>query len=117
MPETDWQSGRQSESDMVMKNKKGFTKVVFRRGLLKFVAAIDTEKIRDAIAGTNLKSGEKGNINGYDIRFDAKGRNARASVVSGEIVDQKFTHIFPTRFAEKKAVFPAPRRKDMNLQM
>ena len=83
---------------------------------LERCGSTDREKLRDAIASTNLKSGEKGNINAYDIQFDAKGQNSKATVLSGQVLDQKLTYVFPLKYAERKPVFPVPPWKDRNLQ-
>lgn len=92
-----------------------YSAVYVLKDALERCASTDRDAIRDALAKTNLKAGEKGNINAYGIQFDSKGQNFKASVTSGQIINQKFTYIYPLQYAEAKPIFPVPKWSDRNL--
>jgi len=83
---------------------------------LERAASLDPEKIREALAATNLSSGP-GMIVGYDaVEFDKTGQNKNASLVMVQINDNgnglERISIWPksARRAGYKPVFPMPRK-------
>ena len=92
-----------------------YSAVFLLKDALERSASTNSDSIRDALAETDLKAGEKGNINAYGIKFDEKGQNIRARVVSGQIINSQFTYIYPEKYAETKPVFPVPKWADRDL--
>ena len=75
---------------------------------LERAASTDREKVRDAIAKTNLAD----HILPQDaIRFDETGENANASPALLQVQGGKPLCVGPARFAETKPVFPVPKWK------
>jgi branched-chain amino acid transport system substrate-binding protein len=76
--------------------------------VLTFVDAIeragslDREKVRDAIAKTDL-------MTFYGpIRFDATGKNVAKSMVLYQVQNGKYMVVAPSKWANAKAIYPAP---------
>lgn len=76
--------------------------------VLTFVDAIeragslDREKVRDAIAKTDL-------MTFYGpIRFDATGKNIAKSMVLYQVQNGKYMVVAPSKWANSKAIYPAP---------
>jgi branched-chain amino acid transport system substrate-binding protein len=76
--------------------------------VLAFVDAIersgslDREKVRDAIAGTDLMS-----FYG-PIRFDATGKNVAKPMALYQVLNGQYKVVAPRQWANSKAVYPAP---------
>ena len=65
--------------------------------------SFDTEKVRDAIAKTNLKT-FYGNV-----KFDKTGKNIAKPMVLRQIVKGKFKVVAPTKWATSKLIHPRPK--------
>lgn len=71
---------------------------------LERAASTDRDKVRDALAATNLKD----QIVPYPIAFDDKGQNPHARTLLMQVLDQKIAVVYPNEFAEAKPVIPMP---------
>jgi branched-chain amino acid transport system substrate-binding protein len=75
---------------------------------LERAASTDRDKVRDALAKTNLAD----HILPQDaIRFDDTGENANASPALLQVQNGRALVVGPARFAEAKPVFPVPKWK------
>jgi branched-chain amino acid transport system substrate-binding protein len=89
-----------------------YTCVYILKDALERAASTDREKIRDALAKTHLKPGEKGNIQPCSIIFEEAGQNKDARTVIAQIQDGKRRSIFPVQFASREPIWPMPKWKD-----
>ncbi|HET9470427.1 MAG TPA: ABC transporter substrate-binding protein, partial [Usitatibacter sp.] len=64
--------------------------------------SLDPQKVRDALAQTNLTT-----FYG-PIKFDATGKNIAKSMVLYQVQGGKYKVVAPTKWAEAKIVYPAP---------
>jgi branched-chain amino acid transport system substrate-binding protein len=69
----------------------------------------DREKLRDAIAKTDLKVGERDGIAPYRVKFDEKGQNIYASLLVEQIQKGELAPFFPPDMTKGKAVWPVPK--------
>lgn len=69
----------------------------------------DREKLRDAIAKTDLKVGERGGIAPYRVKFDEKGQNIYASLLVEQIQKTELVPFFPPNMTKGKAIWPVPK--------
>jgi branched-chain amino acid transport system substrate-binding protein len=74
------------------------------RDALERAGAADREKVRDALARTSLRD----QIVPYPIAFDEKGQNREARTLLMQAQGGKIAVVYPTAFAEAKAVLPVP---------
>lgn len=65
--------------------------------------SLDQEKVRDAIADTDLQT-----FYG-PVKFDDTGKNIAKSMVMYQIQDQKYKVVAPTKWASTKMIYPAPK--------
>jgi branched-chain amino acid transport system substrate-binding protein len=87
---------------------QAYTVVHVLRDALERAGSTDREKVRDALARTNLAD----HILPQDaIRFDESGENANASPALLQVQNGRPVAVGPARFAEAKPVFPVPRWK------
>ncbi|WER46293.1 amino acid ABC transporter substrate-binding protein [Cupriavidus sp. WKF15] len=64
--------------------------------------SFDTEKVRDALAGTDL-------MTFYGpLKFDQSGKNVAKSMVLYQVQDGKFKVVAPAKWASSKVIYPAP---------
>ncbi|MGO4304591.1 amino acid ABC transporter substrate-binding protein [Cupriavidus sp. RAF12] len=64
--------------------------------------SFDTEKVRDALASTDM-------MTFYGpVRFDQSGKNVAKSMVLYQVQDGKFKVVAPSRGASSKIIYPAP---------
>ena len=70
--------------------------------------------MRDAIAKTYIKRGEKGNLLLFDVSFDEDGQNPHPKGVFTQVFKKKMELIYPDFAASKKPVFPVPRWAEEN---
>jgi len=64
--------------------------------------SFDTEKVRDALATTDL-------MTFYGpLRFDQSGKNVAKSMVLYQVQDGKFKVVAPAKWASSKVIYPAP---------
>ncbi|UCE51667.1 MAG: amino acid ABC transporter substrate-binding protein [Desulfobacterales bacterium] len=66
----------------------------------------DTEKVRDAIAATNLQT-----FYGW-VKFDETGKNIAKPMVLRQIQKGKYVPVAPRKFAAGEVIFPKPKWKD-----
>jgi len=85
---------------------QAYTVIGVLRDALERAASGDRDKLRDAIARTNLAD----HILPQDaIKFDDTGENANASPALLQVQNGKPVVVGPARFAEGKPVFPVPK--------
>jgi branched-chain amino acid transport system substrate-binding protein len=87
---------------------QGYQVVFVLKDALERAASTDREKVRDALAKTNLTD----HILTQDaIRFDEAGENVNATPALLQVQGGKPVVVGPARFAEAKPVFPVPKWK------
>jgi branched-chain amino acid transport system substrate-binding protein len=64
--------------------------------------------LRDAIAATDLKSGDRNFFLLRGVKFNDKGDNERAVSIITQIQGGGFVPVWPTEFAKAPAVYPKP---------
>jgi branched-chain amino acid transport system substrate-binding protein len=64
--------------------------------------SLDREKIRDALAATNLET-----FFGW-IRFDKAGRNVAKPIVLRQLISGRYIVVSPSGFARQEVVYPRP---------
>jgi branched-chain amino acid transport system substrate-binding protein len=69
----------------------------------------DSEKLRKAIADTDLKVGERGNISPYGVKFDGIGQNIKATLLVEQIQNGKLVPFWPPDMTQGTAVYPIPK--------
>jgi branched-chain amino acid transport system substrate-binding protein len=69
----------------------------------------DREKVREALAKTNIPSGEKGNIMPYPMMFDGKGQNTAARWNALQFQKDGYKAVWPKEFAEADLKWPWPK--------
>jgi branched-chain amino acid transport system substrate-binding protein len=65
--------------------------------------SFDTEKVRDAIAATNLQT-----FYGW-VKFDETGKNIAKPMVLRQIQNGKYVPVAPSKFAAGKVIYPRPK--------
>jgi branched-chain amino acid transport system substrate-binding protein len=73
---------------------------------LKRAGTFDTEKVRDALAATNLET-----FYGW-VKFDETGKNIAKPMVLRQIQGGKYIPVAPTKFASGKLIYPRPKWAD-----
>jgi branched-chain amino acid transport system substrate-binding protein len=68
----------------------------------------DRKVLRDAIASTDLKAGERNYFMLRGAKFGPTGDNERAVSIITQIIDGVPVPVWPTEFAQTRAVFPKP---------
>jgi len=87
---------------------QGYQVTFVLRDALERAASMDRDKVRDALARTNLTD----HILTQDaIRFDDTGENVNASPALIQVQNGRPVVVGPARFAEAKPVFPVPKWK------
>ena len=85
---------------------QAYTVIHVIKDALERAASADRDKVRDALAKTNLAD----HILPQDaIKFDDTGENANASPALLQVQSGKPVVVGPARFAEAKPVFPVPK--------
>ncbi len=100
----------QKKYNSVMSNHgvQGYQVMFVLKDALERAASTDREKVRDAIAKTNLTD----HILTQDaIRFDDSGENVNATPALLQVQGGKPVVVGPARFLEAKPVFPVPKWK------
>ena len=100
----------QKKYNSVMSNHgvQGYQVLFVLKDALERAASTDREKVRDAIAKTNLTD----HILTQDaIRFDDTGENPNAMPALLQVQNGRPTVVGPARYAEAKPVFPVPKWK------
>jgi branched-chain amino acid transport system substrate-binding protein len=87
---------------------QGYQVMFVLKDALERAASTDREKVREAIAKTNLAD----HILTQDaIRFDDAGENVNATPALLQVQNGKPVVVGPARFVEAKPVFPVPKWK------
>ncbi len=85
--------------------------VYILKDALERAGSADREKLRNALAATNLAIGEKGNISSAPIKYDKNGQIDWHNMFK-QIINGQFVSVYPPDLAPQKAVFPVPKWKD-----
>jgi branched-chain amino acid transport system substrate-binding protein len=89
-----------------------YTNVYMLKDALERAGTLDREKLRDALAATNIEVGEKGNMLTCQIKFDQKGQIVKFEHMFKQILDKDYRSIYPPELSARKPVFPVPKWKD-----
>ena len=73
---------------------------------LKRANSFDTEKVREALAATNLQT-----FYGW-VDFDETGKNIAKPMVLRQVQKGKYIPVAPSKFAAGEVIFPKPKWKD-----
>ncbi len=73
---------------------------------LQRAGTFDTEKVRDAIAATNLQT-----FYGW-VKFDETGKNIAKPIVMWQVQKGKYIPVAPSKFAAGQVIFPKPLWRD-----
>jgi branched-chain amino acid transport system substrate-binding protein len=90
---------------------QSYAAVYILKDALERAGSTDREKIRNALAASNLAVGEKGNITTARIKFDEKGQ-VDFHYMFKQVLNGKFVSVYPPDLAPRAAVFPVPKWKD-----
>lgn len=82
----------------------GYQSAYVLRDALERAGAPDRDKVREALAKTNLRD----QIVPYPIVFDDKGQNPQARALLMQVHNGKIAVVYPQEFAEAKAILPVP---------
>lgn len=78
------------------------------RDSMERAGSTDGERLREALAGTNLKVGEKGCLFPYGTEYGPDGQNVHATLIVDQNLNLVRTTVWPRAVALKEAVFPIP---------
>jgi branched-chain amino acid transport system substrate-binding protein len=90
---------------------QGYTSVYVLKDALERAASTDRDKLRKALAETDLPA-EKGNLlptKGGRIQFDEKGENKNILTMMGQVLDGKRVIVWPSDYKTGDPVFPVPK--------
>lgn len=87
----------------------GFTAFSVLWDSLERAGSADRKKLRDAIAATQLKTGEKMYMQLRGAKFVASGENERAGGLVFVVRDKTWITVAPKEFAKAQAAFPKPK--------
>ena len=90
---------------------QAYAAVYILKDALERAGSTDRQKLRDALATSNLEVGEKGNVMTARSKFDEKGQ-IDYHYMFKQILDGKFVSVYPPDLAAQAAVFPVPKWKD-----
>ncbi len=74
------------------------------RDALERAGSTEREKVREALAATNLRD----QVVPYPIAFDQHGQNPHARVLLMQVLDGRIAVVYPPPFAEARPVLPVP---------
>jgi branched-chain amino acid transport system substrate-binding protein len=81
------------------------TIAVFRDALDR-AGTTDPEKLREAIASTDLNLGKYGYLVPDGCKFDSTGQNIKQKAIVFQIMDSKWHSVYPPEIAASKAIWP-----------
>lgn len=87
----------------------GFTAFSVLWDALERAGSADRKKLRDAIAATQLKTGERMYLQLRGAKFVAGGENERAGGLVFTIKSKEWITVAPKEFAKTTAIFPKPK--------
>jgi len=79
------------------------------RDALERAASTDKEKLRKALAETNLKPGEKGIVWPYGVRFGSDGYDELATMCITQIINGRKRTVWPREYAPADPMWPMPK--------
>ena len=82
-----------------------YVSVQVLRDALERAASTDRDKLREALAATNLRD----QIVPYPIAFDGKGQNEAARTLVMQVLKAQIAVVHPAEYAEARAVIPMPK--------
>jgi len=87
----------------------GFSAASVLWDALERAKTTDPKILRDAMAATNMKTGDRFYLMLHGCKFQANGDNERAGAVIEQIWEGKWHTVAPAQFAAAKPVWPKPR--------
>jgi branched-chain amino acid transport system substrate-binding protein len=87
----------------------GFTAIAVLWDALERAGSADRKKLREALAATQLKTGEKMYMQLRGAKFMASGENERAGGLVFVVKDKTWVTVAPKEFAKTQAPFPKPK--------
>ncbi len=87
----------------------GFTAFAVLWDALERAATSDRKKLRDAIAATEMKAGDRMYMQLKGAKFDPRGENSDAGGLVFVIKDKHWLTVAPKEYAKAMATFPKPR--------
>jgi branched-chain amino acid transport system substrate-binding protein len=90
---------------------ESYASVYMLKDALERAGTMDREKLREALAATDISVGEKGNITTSRIKFNEKGQ-IEFNYMFKQILDKDYRSVYPADLAARKPVFPVPKWKD-----
>ena len=86
---------------------RAFMGVIILADALERAGSTDTEKLRDALAATDLNGDDC--ILAWDgVAFDEKGQNTRGRGMMGQLFDGTPKTVWPFEIASEEVVYPQP---------
>jgi branched-chain amino acid transport system substrate-binding protein len=76
---------------------------------LERVKSSDPKKLRDAVAATSLRPGQRNYIDLDGCKFDDKGYNTKAEVDIKQVKDKAWHSVSPAKYASFKPIWPKPK--------
>ena len=86
---------------------RAFMGVIILADALERAGSTDTEKLRDALAATDL-NGDDCILAGDGVAFDEKGQNTRGRGMMGQLFDGTPKTVWPFEIASEEVVYPQP---------
>ena len=83
---------------------------------LERAASADRDKLKDALAKTNLNIYNSPILQTYDFKFDETGQVRGATGVQTQFQNGKLIAIYPEKYAGAKPVYPMPTWKERGLR-
>jgi len=103
-----------SDVDGSVVNQYSFTYLV--KDALERAGSMDREKVRDALAASDIPSGEKGNLTNSRFKFDSVGQIEFSHMVKQIFINESgsayYKSVYPPGLAPGKVIFPVPKWKD-----
>ncbi|MEH7126381.1 ABC transporter substrate-binding protein [Bacillus sp. JJ1773] len=94
--------------NMDVQSAAGFSVAALIWHALETTKSNDRDKLRDAIASVNIKSGDKNFLHVPGCKFDNTGYNELASGVVMQIKDKQRRTVYPFDLAKTESVWPKP---------
>lgn len=83
---------------------------------LERAGSTDRDKLRDAIAKTDIDIHNSPSIYPYALKFDKTGQDPVATGIATQYQNGKLVMIYPEKFASEKPVYPMPTWKERGLR-
>ena len=87
----------------------GFTALAVLWDALERAGSADRKKLRDAVAQTNMKTGDRMYMQLRGAKFLPSGENAEAGGLVFVVKDKQWITVAPSDFAKGTAVYPKPK--------